>query len=178
MTKTKDEQQLEQEFAEFIAAEPLAPASALDKVILQHVSRDLCPARWKIWARLTLVEVTAGLLTLTLCPQFGLGFGQHNGFLHALHAATTPLVFYLLCGLIFVSFGAGLGALVLTRAEILTLGQQKYLYFTVYSLLSYFGLVILGSEAFVIISLVWVLGALLGNILIFAAIIRLRQFAN
>ncbi len=178
MAKTKDEQQLEQEFAEFIAAEPLAPAPALDEVILLRVARDLCPARWKIWARLTLVQVTAGLLTLTICPQFGVGFGQHNEFLHALHAATTPLVFYLLCGLIFVSFGAGLGGLVLTRAEILTLGQQKYLYFTVYSLLSYFGLVILGSEAFVIISVVWVLGALLGNILTFAAVIRLRQFAH
>ncbi|MGK2907080.1 MAG: hypothetical protein ACSLFH_12130, partial [Desulfuromonadales bacterium] len=136
MTKTKDEQQMEQEFAEFIAAEPLAPATALDEVILQRVARDLCPARWKIWARLTLIEVTAGLLTLTICPQFGLGFGQHNEFLHALHAATTPLVFYLLCGLIFVSFGAGLGGVVLTRAEIRTLGQQKYLYFAVYSLLT------------------------------------------
>lgn len=178
MTKTKDEQQLEQEFAEFIAAEPLAPTPALDDVILKRVARDLCPARWKIWARLTLVEVTAGLLTLTICPQFGLGFGQHNEFLRALHAATTPPVFYLLCGLIFVSFGAGLGGLVLAPAEIRTLGQQKYLYFTVYSLLSYLGLLGLGSEAFVISSLVWVLGALLGNILTFAAVIRLRQFAN
>ncbi len=178
MTKTKDEQQLEQEFSDFIAAEPLVPAPALDEVILQRVARDLCPARWKIWARLTLIEVTAGLLTLTICPQFGLGFGQHNEFLHSLHATTTPLVFYLLCGLIFVSFGAGLGGLVLTHAEIRALGQQKYLYFTVYSLLVYLGLLVLSPEAFVISSMVWVIGALLGNILTFAAVTRLRQLAN
>lgn len=47
-----------------------------------------------------------------------------------------------------------------------------------YSLLTYFGLLVLGSEAFVIISLVWVIGALLGNVLTFAAVTRLRQFAN
>ncbi|MGK2907211.1 MAG: hypothetical protein ACSLFH_12830, partial [Desulfuromonadales bacterium] len=85
---------------------------------------------------------------------------------------------YLLCGLIFVSFGAGLGGVVLTRAEIRTLGQQKYLYFAVYSLLTYLGLLVLGSEAFVISSLIWVLGALLGNVLTFTAVTRLRQIAD
>jgi len=173
--KNKDEQQIEREFAEFIDAEPLAPAPSVDKLILQRVAQDLCPARWKVWSRLTLVEVTAGLLTLTICPQFGLGFGQHNEFLHALHAATTPLVFYLLCGLFFVSFGAALAGVVLTRAEIRTLGQQKYLYFAVYSLLVYLGLLTLGPEAFVVSSMAWVIGALLGNILTFAAVTRLRQ---
>lgn len=178
MIKTRDEQQLEQEFAEFIAAEPLAPSAALDEVILQRVARDLRPARWKIWTRLTLIEVTAGLLTLTICPQFGLGFGQHNQFLHSLHAATTPLVFYLLCGLIFVSFGAGIAGVVLPRAEIRILGRQKYLYFTLYTVLAYLALVTLGSEAFILSSLVWMVGGLLGNIATFSAVVRLRKLAN
>ncbi len=175
MEKNRSEQQAELEFGEFLAAELMAPAPALDEVILKRVQRDLCPARWKIWLRLTLVGVTAGLFTLTICPQFGLGFGGHNEFLHAVHQAAPPQVFYLLCGLFFVSFGAGIGGMVLKRAEVRTLGQQKYLYFTLYSMLVYLGLVVLGTEAFVISSLVWVIGALLGNILTFSGIIRLRQ---
>lgn len=178
MIKNKDEQQRQQEFAEFIAAEPLAPSAVLDEVIFQRVARDLRPARWKIWAKLTLIQATAGLLTLTICPQFGLGFGGHNEFLHSLHAATTPLVFYLLCGLIFVSFGAGIAGVILQRGEIRTLGQQKYLYFTLYTLLAYLALVTLGSEAFILSSLVWMVGGLLGNIVTFSAVVGLRRLAS
>lgn len=178
MTEHKDKQQIEQEFAEFVAAEPLAPVAALDEMIIKQVARDLRPVWWKIWGKLTLVEVTAGLLTLTLCPQFGLGFGQHNEFLHTLHAATTPPVFYLLCGLIFVSFGAALGGLVLSSAAIRILGRQKYLYFSLYTLLAYLALVALGSEAFILSSLVWMVGGLLGNLVTFSAVVRLRLLAN
>lgn len=178
MIEHKNEQQIVQEFAEFIAAEPLTPAAALDEMIIKRVARDLRPVWWKIWGKLTLVEVAAGLLTLTLCPQFGLGFGQHNEFLHALHAAATPPVFYLLCGLIFVSFGAALGGLVLPRAAIRTFGRQKYLYFTLYTLLAYLTLVTLGSEAFILSSLVWMVGGLLGNLVTFSAVVRLRLHAN
>lgn len=174
MTEYENEQQLEQEFAEFVAAEPLAPAAALDEMIIKRVAHNLRPVWWEIWGKLTLVEVAAGLLTLTLCPQFGLGFGQHNEFLHALHSATTPPVFYLLCGLIFVSFGAALGGLVLPPAAIRTFGRQKYLYFILYTLLAYLALVTLGSEAFVLGSLLWMAGALLGNLVAFSAVVRLR----
>lgn len=178
MTKHKNEQQMEQEFAEFVAAEPLAPAAVLDEKIIRRVTRDLRPVWWKIWGKLTLVEVAAGLLTLTLCPQFGLGFSQHNEFLHALHSATTQPVFYLLCGLMFVSFGAALGGLVLPRASIRTFHRQKYLYFIIYTLLAYLALVTLGSEAFILSSLVWMVGGLLGNLLTFSAVVRLRLHAN
>ncbi len=178
MTQLKNEQQLEQEFAEFVAAEPLAPAAVLDEKIVWRVTRDLCPVWWKTWGKLTLIEAAAGLLTLTLCPQFGLGFGTHNEFLHALHSATTPPVFYLLCGLIFVGFGAALGGLVLPRAAIRTFGRQKYLYFILYTLLAYLVLVTLGSEAFILSSLVWMVGGLLGNLVLFSAVARLRLYAR
>jgi len=178
MIDPQHEQQLEREFAEFVAAEPLPPAAALDEMVSKRVARDLRPPWWKVWGTLTLVEVTAGLLTLTLCPQFGVGFGQHNEFLHALHATTTPPVFYLLCGLLFVSFGAAFGGLILPRGAIRSLGRQKYLYFTLYTLLVYLALVTLGTEAFVLSSLVWMVGGLLGNIVTFNAVIRLRLLAN
>ncbi len=175
MKRDKHEQELLQEFAEFVDAEQIAPGGRLDETVLRMVRKDLRPALWKIYGKLTLVEATAGLLTLTICPQFGFGFGQHNQFLHALHSSTPPAVFYLLCGLFFVLLGATLGGLILNRAEIRTTGRSRYLYFAVYSILAFLILVALGTEAFVISALVWILGALLGNILGFEAAIRLRQ---
>ncbi len=175
MTKTNNEKKMIHEFADFIEAEPVSPGRELDNSIINRVKKDLRPAAWKVYGKFTLVEAAAGLLTLTICPQFGLGFGQHNEFLHTLHTATPPVIFYLICGLFFVSLGAVLSGLILTRVEIRTVGNNKYLYFAVYSVLAYLTLMVLGAEFFVVSSLVWILGALLGNILSFETIIRLRQ---
>ncbi len=178
MKRDKNEQETLQEFTYFIESEQIVPGDHLDGAVLNMVRKELRPALWKVYGKLTLVEATAGLLTLTICPQFGFGFGQHNQFLHALHSSTPPAVFYLLCGLFFVIFGATLGGLILNQAEIRTVGRSRYFYFAVYSVLAFLILLALGTEAFVISSLVWILGALLGNILGFEAAIRLRQVTS
>ncbi len=175
MKRDKHELELSKKFTDFIESEQVAPNDRLDGAVLNMVRKELRPALWKVYGKLTLVEATAGLLTLTICPQFGFGLGQHNQFLHALHSSTPPAVFYLLCGLFFVLIGATLGGLLLNRAEIRTIGRSRYFYFAVYSVLAFLLLLALGTEAFVVSSLVWILGALLGNILGFEAAIRLRQ---
>ncbi|WP_020678031.1 hypothetical protein [Geopsychrobacter electrodiphilus] len=175
MNQAKNEHEMFQEFADFVETGQVAPGKQLDESILSMIGKDLRPAMWTVLGKLTLVEVTAGLATLTICPQFGLRFGQHNPILHALHTSTSPTVFYLFCGLFFVIFGAILGGLILNRAEILTVGNNKYPYFLVYSILAYILLTALSPEVFVVSSLIWILGALLGNILGFAVTIRLRQ---
>lgn len=45
----------------------------------------------------------------------------------------------------------------------------------VYSFLAYFCLVAPGSQTFVVSSLVWIVGALVRNILAFEAVVRLRD---
>lgn len=175
MKEIKFEQALWKEFAEFINAKPAAPGEQADEAILRMVRKDLQAALWKVYTKLTLVEVAAGLLTLTICPQFGLGFSRHNEFFHALHLATSPVVFYLLCGLFFVILGAALGGLVLNRDEIRSFCNNDNWYFAGYSILAYLSLVALGVEVFVFSSLTWMLGAMMGNLFGFRAVIRLRQ---
>lgn len=175
MKKTDSEQELLREFAEFVEDEPIAPSKGMDEAVLRVVAKDLSPAAWKVFTKLTLVEVAAGLGTLTLCPQFGLGVETHNEFLHQLHAATSPATFYLLCGMLFVTLGAVLGGLVLTGPEIRTINRTRHRYFAGYSLLAYGLLVTLGPEAFIAGSLTWVVGAMLGNVLGYGAVTWLRQ---
>ncbi|MDT8443910.1 MAG: hypothetical protein RQ722_06440 [Desulfuromonadales bacterium] len=174
MQKTDSEQEMFKEFVEFIEVDPIAPCKSVDKAVLEMVAKDLRTGLCQVFGKLTLIAVASGLLTLTVCPQFGLGAGRHNEYLHALHAATPPLVFYLLCGLFFVLLGAGLSGLVLSQTEIRTLGNRKYAYFGGYSVVAYLVLLSLGAEAFVASSLFWMLGALLGNLLGFESVIRMR----
>ncbi|BCR06067.1 hypothetical protein DESUT3_31360 [Desulfuromonas versatilis] len=174
MKITDAERQRLREFAEFVDADPVAPTQRIDEAVRRMVVKDLRPALWKSFGKLTLVEAAAGLATLSVCPQFGLGFGGHNELLHGLHAAIPTGVFYLLCGVLFVILGAVLGGLVLTRQEIGAIGRLRHLFFTAYSLLAYVALVFLGPEAFAAGSLAWILGAILGNVGGFGAVIRLR----
>lgn len=173
--KKYNEQEMLNEFSEFVQAEPVAPSKDIDDTALKMVAKDLKPAPMKVYSKFVLVQVFSGLLTLTVCPQFGLGLDGHNEFLHSLHTVTPPAIFYLLCGLFFVILGAGVSGFVLNRAEIRAVGNHKFIFFAIYSVLAYLILVTLGTEVFVLSSLAWILGAFLGNSLGFEAVIRLRR---
>jgi hypothetical protein len=175
MTKAEQESAVRRDFHAFVAAKPVAPRPATDAAILRRVAKDLCRPLWKIWSKLTLVQVAAGLATLLVCPQFGLGVGADHGFLHGMHAATPPVVFYLLCGLSFVSVGALLGGLILGPEDIRRLTRTRHLYFCLYGMLAYLVLVTLGTQAFVVSSLAWIPGAVLGNLWGFTLTIHLRR---
>lgn len=175
MRKLDHEQQLREDFAEFIETRQVAPRRQIDEAILTRVGKDLRPAFWKIYGKFGLVQITASLATLAICPQFGFGFGRHNPFVHDLHAATSAPVFYLLCGLFFVFFGSAAGGAVLSRAEIRTVGRDRYAFFAVFSILAFLVLLTLGTEAFVVSSLTWTVGALLGHVLGFETSVRLRR---
>jgi len=171
---TETERQLMREFSEFIDSEPASPGMQVEDAIMRRVAKDLKPVSWKIYGKVFLIEIAGGLATLTLCPQFGLGFGRHDELLHALHSLTPPPLFYLICGLIFVSIGALLSAMLLTRSEVRTMNRSKYAYFIAYSLLVYSVLVVFGAESFLLSSLTWMVGAILGNLLGFEAVSRIR----
>lgn len=177
MKKSHNEREIMREFAEFIEAGPVAPGKTADAAVLNRVENDLHPALWKVYAKFGLIEIAAGLATLSVCPQFGVGFGRHNELLHTIHTATSPFLFHLLCGLLFVIFGAALSGLVLNRNEIRVMGAGpgRFLYFSLFGLLAYLSFMALGAEGFVAASLAWVPGALLGNIIGFETVARLRQ---
>jgi hypothetical protein len=168
------EHQLLQEFSEFVEAVPTAPGPAIDAALRRYVAAELSPPRRSVLARLAAAQTVGGLLTLSVCPQFGVGLGTHQGFLHGLHAVLPPVLFYLVCGLLFVSLGVLGSGLLLRRAELRTLGRVPWSFFLGYGTLAYALLLALGSEAFVIASLAWIAGAVAGNALGFALTVRLR----
>jgi hypothetical protein len=174
MKNSDREQMLLQEFAEFVEAAPAVPDPAVDARVLQAVAAELAPPRWRILARLAAAQTAGGVLTLGVCPQFGFGFGTHQAFIHGLHAALPPVLFYLACGLFFVSLGAVFSALLLRRSDFRALGRTPWRFFVGYGILGYATLLTLGSDAFVMASLAWIAGAVAGNVLGFAAAARLR----
>lgn len=163
------------EFAEFVAAPPRTPRRETDAAVMRRAQTGVRPSFGTALAKLFAIQVSAGLLTLAVCPQFGIGASDHTGVLHALHAfAQQPALYHFTCGLIFVLFGALLSGLAANRRDLLALGRGKYVYFAVYGSCAYLILITLGSEAFILSSLAWLVGALLGHLGGFALGTRLK----
>lgn len=175
MNSDEMERELRREFAEFIESVPASPNQDTEAAVLRRVSADLRLAPWRGYAKLTLFQVAAGLLTLTVCPQFGIGLDHHAKFLHDVHTMAPPLFFYLFCGMLYVSLGALAIGLVLKRDELRRIGSKGYGYSTTYAVFSYLALVTIGTEAFVFSSLAWMPGAILGNAVGFRLTNRLTQ---
>lgn len=163
-----------QEYAAFLAAEPVTPQRATDEAVYRLVENSLRPGLWPVLGKVTLVQAAAGLGTLSLCPQFDIGFGGHHAGLHLLHAWTGPLLHYLACGIVFVLFGALLAGLLLNRQERQTLGRRKHLFSLAYSLVAFGIFVGLGANVFFLTSLLWIAGVVLGNHLGLALGTKLR----
>lgn len=164
-----------EEFITFVEADPVSPKVSTDNSIHKMVGKSLNPSIWMVFAKFFGIEATAGLATLLVCPQFNIGFGNHNELFHSLHSTLPPFLFFVVCGIFFVLLGATLAGLILSRDEIRVIKKTKYIYYATYSLTAYIIFVSLGAEIFLISSIAWVLGAIAGNFVGFEAITRIRM---
>ncbi|ADH84866.1 hypothetical protein [Desulfurivibrio alkaliphilus] len=163
------------EFSAFVEARPIMPRPATEAAIFRLVRERSLFNLQAFSARFLPVQAVSGLATLAVCPQFGIG-GHWGGRLEALlHVSANPWLFYATCGLFFVLFGALLSGLLIGLRPRGAGGLGAYSLFAVYSLVAYLLLSLLGGEAFVLVSLAWLVGALAGNILGFELGGRLRR---
>lgn len=168
------ERQTLQAFCDFVEAAPVVPSAAVDRLILDRVTRDLQPPLGWLYAKFAAIEAGAGVATLFLCPQFGFVPGGHSTYLHALHEQAGFFTFYLICGLLFVILGALLSALLLGYNELRAIGTSRYLYYLVFGVVAFLSFFVAGAEILWLSAGPWILGACLGNLLGFDAVARLR----
>lgn len=178
MTESQKNRQEAQEFAAFLRVEPALPAKTTEEAIFRRVKKSLCPSLTAVLVKLIGINLTAGLVTLTLCPQFGIGFGAHHLHLHAWHGLAGPFLYNLSCGLFFVIFGAALSGSVLRREEIRVLGKIRYACLIGYAVLAFAIFALLGAEVVLAGALAWLIGAALGNLFGFELGARLRTVFN
>jgi len=168
------ENQLLKEFCDFVDAEPMTPSIEIESKIMQKLEDELCPSQRFVFIKFFFIEAFAGVATLLVCPQFGLGLGDHNQFFHTLHETLDPFVFYITCGLFFVIFGAAVSGLLLNYGEIRSIKRSKYIYYLIYALIACFLFFILGAEILLFSSFAWILGSIIGNSFGFELVSRMR----
>ncbi len=174
MRKTTGKHLQTSEFADFMEAPDMAPRPATDAAVRRLAQVGQSVSARAVVGRFIGVQAAAGLLTLTICPQFGIGFGDHNVLLHDLHAQVPPALYYLTCGVLFVLLGALINGLIANRRELKAIGRGTCLLAGGYSLGAYLVLLLAGSESFLLMSLFWIIGAVAAQLAGFTLGWRLR----
>jgi hypothetical protein len=105
--------------------------------IRQAVEKDLAPGSLMVNVKLLLAVMIGGLMSLSICGQFGMGVtGWAEALSHRIHETMSPLVCASICGTLFAVFPTLLLRLVLcSPLQFKVILKQKFMTLSVW----YFG---------------------------------------
>lgn len=115
--KAKNENQLREDFLEFMSFTDVAPSEQSRQTVFQNVSRLLSPTFLHVFKKLGVIQIFSGSVTLLFCPQFGIGpLGGGHGLMHTF-MQMGPVFCALACGSLFLGTCAVVAPFFLTREE-------------------------------------------------------------
>lgn len=169
-----DKQNLQKEFKEFLEIVP-GSFKFPDEFSKKLINR-LFPNPWSVFGKVALVHVFFGLLSLGVCSQFDLNpfntnFSLSNWFLQI----GGDKFCMCLCGVFFMASTYCFSNLFLTLEELEAIKRQIGLQSGVLGLVSLAAFYFFGAQLVVTVTLLWLLGVLIGGVLSVELSYRLRQ---
>lgn len=161
--KNKDDK----DFLDFINSKGVNPPEELSNKILSFVKADLNPSHQIVFSKILSIQAFIGFLTLVFCPQFDHSLTNNYELFHYFHHKFGESICMALCGSIFVGSGALFAAYLLKPVEVRKVKESKFLYYTFISILALSSFFVLGSEIYLNLASYWLLGAIIGGLLIF-----------
>ncbi len=165
MSNEKKENELLQDFRDFVKSDSLVPPDLTAK-ILDCVRRDLTPSSLYVFTKLFAVHLFVGTLSLAVCDQFGVNpfnttFSLTNYFMKFGHNFCMTL-----CGFLFLGLSTVFSKVVLNTNEFIVLKNNTFIQVFFLSILSLIFFLLLGAKMVISAAAFWLLGAVLGGILI------------
>jgi len=158
---------IKNEFNDFINAKEVNPPEHLDRSILNFVKDDLDPAHKMVFAKLLAIQAFIGFLTLLFCPQFNLSLTNNYELFHYFHHNFGIYICSAICGSIFIGSGTIFASYLLTPYEIKKIKDSEFLYYFALSLIAVSLFIFLGTNVYLGIVISWMLGAIIGGVLLF-----------
>jgi len=132
------------EFLKFINSKEVIPSSELDNKVKSQISSSLSITLSKVVRKLSIVHFVSAILTLSFCPQFGIGPVGGGEGITSLVLQYGQLVCGLFCGTIFMGTTAFISLFVFNKAEITVLYKNSFWLFPFIAVLSVIVLMLLG----------------------------------
>lgn len=104
------------EFKEFLSGSE-SPSKDFDARFLQTMRDRIQPDIARVWPKFVFAQLAAALITLTVCPQFGVGpLGGGHGLGHVF-MSFGEAVCAAFCGAFFLATGTAVATLILKKGE-------------------------------------------------------------
>ena len=171
----EDQRRGNTEFLTFLASN-VEPDMTLNSAVNRTAGVTLAPATSKTFAKALCLYFFGSLLTISLCPQFGIAFTGQTVIMDTL-MSIHPVLCFLACGMIWAAGGQLLGAFVLSWDERLLLRRHQITWGLSVLTLSMLGFASFGELKADVWLGIWVGGAVLAGMAFwFIAEMKLRPF--
>lgn len=154
---------LESEYKEFLNSSPVEVPKDISNKIIKKIHEELNPSKQFVFLKLATIVLIVGVLNLTLCPQFGIGFIRHTGLMHYF-MSFGEYGCRIACGVFFLGSGMLTASLLLKPEDIRVIRNSRLLFISAISMLSLIAFVALGGEVYFEASLFWFAGTIAGGI--------------
>ena len=162
------------DFNEFMSTPSTPVPPSLFQKIRDVVYKDLNPSAWMIFVKLIGIHAVVGSLSLLLCAQFGMGPSYGGKVFMSLTMQFGETGCMLFCGALFVGLSLLVGGLVLTLPEVKVLRRTEFLQVLALGILSMGAFLCFGADVVTGLSLFWLMGSLLGGVVMTELSWRLR----
>jgi hypothetical protein len=170
----EDKKTWQSEFKEFLSIDPAG--IEVSPSLFTKIKNRLFPNPWVVFGKVTLVHIFFGILSLSVCNQFGLNPFDTSFSLSSWFMKIGGHPFCMsLCGVVFMGSTYVFSNLFLTLEELESVKRQKWLQSGVFSLVSLAAFYFFGAQLVATVTILWLLGALMGGVLSVELSYRLRQ---
>lgn len=155
------------EFQEFLSESSERPPKILEEKVFNIVHKELNPGSWNVFSKISFIHMIAGLITLSLCPQFGFRlFGEGPGLMSyflifGIYGCTA------LCGAFFIGTSFFVSSLVLKQEEVNVLKRHKWLQISSVTFISLGAFIMIDTEIILGFALSWIVGSIVGGFAMF-----------
>lgn len=161
---------------EFKDIDPVMPPARILSRLQETIHHDLKLTPWRVFSKLAGVHLISALLTLSVCPQFGMRVaGKGMGLMEMfMHLGTYGCM--IACGFFFVGMSLVLAALLLKPFELLAIRRHRLAEIGSLVLLSLGFFAMAAPEEILFgLALAWAIGAMAGGFLILEFGWRVRR---
>jgi hypothetical protein len=165
---------IKNEFEDFKNAESVTPPQGVSDQILARVQNNLNPSAWRVFAKLAGIHVVTALVTLSICPQFGIRvFGSGTGLM-GYFMSLGKYGCMVACGCFFLGSSVLVAIALMRPEEIRVIRSRRLFELGALTLLSLGFFIMLQAQVVLGIFVAWTFGSLLGGILVLEAGWNLR----
>jgi hypothetical protein len=153
----------ENDFRDFLDAEPAQVPILLTEKIAQRVQNELQPSSGRIFIKLVLIQAVAGSISLLFCPQFGIEPTSSEGLMPYLMPFGMG-VCMVGCGALFTSLSFLFASIALRTEEVRGIRAHRWLQLSSVTALSLGALICAGGEVAAVWAIAWAMGSVIGGL--------------